>query len=72
MSEGTYSFSQHHVPQNFRVQPLKGLELFEMTVEELQQCLTDHHFSSVDLVKFCLQRIHAVRAPFLVSSILMI
>ncbi len=60
--------SQQHVPQTFRVQPLKGVELFEMTIEELQQCLTDRRFTSVDLVKFCLQRIHFVRAPSLASS----
>ncbi len=69
MSEGTYNFSQQHVPSNFRVQPLKGVELFEMTIEELQRCLTDHRFTSVDFVKFCLQRIHSVRAPFLASYI---
>ena len=60
---------QQHVPQKFQVQPLKGVEVFEMTVEELQRCLTDRHFTSVDFVKFCLQRIHSVRAPFLASSI---
>ena len=61
--------SQQQVPKNFRVQPLKGVEVYEMTIEELQRCLTDCHFTSVDFVKFCLQRIHSVRAPFLGSSI---
>lgn len=61
--------AQQHVPQSFRVQLLKGVDLFEMTVEELQQCLTDLRFTSVEFVKFCLERIHSVRAPFLASSI---
>ena len=61
--------SQQNVPQNFRVQPLKGVDLFEMTIEELQRCLSDLRFTSVEFVKFCLQRIHSVRAPFLASSI---
>ena len=61
--------SQQHVPQNFRVQLLKGVDLFEMTIEELQRCLTDLRFTSVELVKFCLQRTHSVCAPFLASSI---
>ena len=61
--------SQQHVPQNFRVQLLKGVDLFEMTIEELQQCLADLRFTSVEFVRFCLQRIHSVRAPFLASSV---
>ena len=61
--------SQQHVPQIFRVQLLKGVDIFEMTIEELQRCLTDRHFTSVEFIKFCLERIHSVRAPFLASSI---
>ena len=61
--------SQQHVPNNFRVQLLNGVDLFEMTIEELQRCLTDLRFTSVECVKFCLQRIHSVRAPFLASFI---
>ena len=60
---------QQNVPQNFQVQPLKGVEVFEMTVEELQRYLTDRRFTSVDFVRFCLQRIHAVRAPSPASSL---
>ena len=67
LSRGEHS--QQHVPYIFQVQPLKGVDLFEMTIEELQRCLTDRHFTSVDFVKFCLQRIHSVRAPLLMSSI---
>ena len=61
--------SQQHVPQQFQVQLLKGVDLFEMTIEELQRCLTDRRFTSVDFVKFCLERIHSVCAPILPFSI---
>ena len=61
--------SQQHVPQTFRVQLLKGVDLFEVTIEELQRCLTDRLFTSVEFVKFCLQRVHSVRAPFVAPLI---
>lgn len=63
-SLGRGEHSQQDVPHIFQVQPLKGVDLFEMTIEELQRCLTDRRLTSVDFVKFCLQRIHSVRAPF--------
>lgn len=66
---GQREHSQQHVPQQFQVQPPKGVKLFENAVEELQRCSADRRFTSVDLVEFCLQRIHPVCATFLSSSI---
>ena len=56
-------FSQQDVPDKFHVQSLKGIELYEVSVENLQRYLTEGHFSSVDYVRFCLERIRCVRNP---------
>ena len=62
---GRNTFPQQDLPNPFRVQSLKGVELFEITVEILQRHLTEGHFSSADYVKFCLERIRCVCKPFL-------
>ena len=56
--------SQQNVPHLFRLQELKGLDLYEKSVEDIQRHLSEDHFTSVDYVDFCLQRIHDVN-PYL-------
>ena len=60
-------FSQQDVPDKFHVQSLKGIELYEVSVENLQRYLTEGRFSSVDYVRFCLERIHCVCNPLFYS-----
>lgn len=54
--------SQHNILQVFRVPLLKGLKLYEITIDELQGSLSDKRFTSVDLVHFCIERIRCVCA----------
>ncbi|KAF2436222.1 amidase [Tothia fuscella] len=62
------SVSQDHVPAIFRVEELKGVELYEITIDELQKCFKDGSLTSVDYVKYCLERIQRVD-PFLEAVI---
>ena len=57
-----HNHSQQIVPHLFRLEELKGLDLYESSVEEIQQWLSEGRFTSVDYVKFCLHRIHAVNS----------
>ncbi|CAF9921067.1 MAG: hypothetical protein ALECFALPRED_001704 [Alectoria fallacina] len=56
--------SQQDVPHPFRLEELKGLDLYEISVAEIQQGLTEGLFTSVDYVELCLRRIHSVN-PYL-------
>ena len=60
----THILSQQATPPLFRVEELRGLDLYESSVEEIQQHLSAGRFTSVDYVKFCLRRIHNVN-PYL-------
>jgi amidase len=51
---------QENVLQIFRVNQLAGYELFEATIEQLQDHLTKGHFTSVEYVQYCLSRIRAI------------
>ena len=55
---------QQDFPHLFRLEKLKGLDLYESSVEEIQKCLSEGLFTSVDYVEFCLNRIHTVN-PYL-------
>lgn len=59
---------QDSVPQLFRVKALKSLNLYEVTIEDLQAALSDGSLTSVEYVRFCLDRICAVD-PYLESVI---
>lgn len=59
-----HDLSQQDIPHLFRLEELKGLDLYESSVEEIQQRLSEGRFTSVDYVEFCLQRIHNVN-PYL-------
>ena len=56
--------SQQNIPHLFRLHELKNLDLYESSVEEIQQHLSENRFTSVNYVSFCLQRIHDVN-PYL-------
>lgn len=59
-----YDLSQVAVPHLFRLEEFKGINIYECSVEEIQQWLSEGHFTSVDFVEFCLGRIHKVN-PYL-------
>lgn len=52
------------VPEVFRLPELKSLDLFEVTVDTLQDHMTKGRITSVDYVAFCLERIRIVGDPF--------
>ena len=58
------TLSQQGLPHLFRLEELKGIDLYERPVDEIQQYLSQGLFTSVDYVKFCLERIHIVN-PYL-------
>jgi amidase len=51
---------QEKVPETFRVDSLAGHELFEVTIQQLQEHFKKGHFTSVEYVKYCLSRIRAL------------
>ena len=59
-----HDLSQQNIPNLFCLEKLKGLDLYESSVEQIQQCLSQGHFTSVDYIKFCLERIRVVN-PYL-------
>ena len=56
--------SQQSVPHIFRTEILKGFDLYESSVEEIQRRFSEGCFTSVDYVQFCLRRIHQTN-PYL-------
>ena len=52
--------SQRNVPKIFRLPTLKSLDLYEATVEILQNHMSHGNLTSVDYVTFCLERIRQV------------
>lgn len=59
-----HELSQQNIPTLFCLEKLKGLGLYESSVGQIQQYLSQGHFTSVDYVKFCLERIRVVN-PYL-------
>jgi hypothetical protein len=53
---------------SFRLSELKGLDLFEITIEELQRNYQHGSFTSVDYIQFCLDRIQKID-PYLEAII---
>lgn len=49
------------VPHIFRLPKLNGLDLFEVTVDQLQDHYRKGRLTSTGYVRFCLERIRAVR-----------
>lgn len=57
----TRSHSQQHGPPCFRLGDLKNSDLYEITIEQLQSYFADGQITSVDYVRFCVERIRTVR-----------
>ena len=55
--------SEDNVPEIFRLRPFKSLNLYEVTVEELQQYMSNGDMTSVEYVTYNLERVHAVSSP---------
>ena len=60
--------SQDHIPQIFHLPKLKGLDLFEITIDELQEHYENDSLTSVGYVQFCLDRIQKID-PYLEAII---
>lgn len=55
--------NSENIPDAFRLEPLKEHDLHEITIEQLQRLLseeTSDRLTSVDYVKYCLERIRKV------------
>ena len=52
--------SQDSVPRPFRLEIFKSLNLYEVTIEELQAFFSDGRLTSHEYVEFCLERIRTV------------
>ena len=59
-----HNLSQQNIPHLFYLEKLKGFDLYESSVGQIQQYLSQGHFTSIDYVKFCLERIRVVN-PYL-------
>lgn len=60
--------SQQHVPPRFRLKQLGSLQVFEITVQQLQSYFAHGQITSVDYVKYCIERIETVN-PYLEAII---
>ncbi|KAL8902139.1 MAG: hypothetical protein Q9207_004858 [Kuettlingeria erythrocarpa] len=60
--------SQRRVPEPFRMPLFKSLDLYEITVEEVQRYMASGRISSLDYVTYCLERIRLVN-PYLEAVI---
>ena len=59
---------QPNMPTVFRLPKLKGHDLFEVSVDELQHLISTGAFTSEEYTQFCLDRIQAVN-PYLEAVI---
>lgn len=55
---------QDNIPDLFRVKPLNSLDLYEVTLDNLQTFLSTGRLTSLEYVEFCLERIRLVCNPF--------
>ncbi|KAL9632051.1 MAG: hypothetical protein Q9164_005551 [Protoblastenia rupestris] len=60
--------SQHAVPDVFQLPLLQSLDLYEVTVRELQQHFANGDLTSVEYVGYCLERIQNIN-PYLEAII---
>jgi len=65
LKNGRRGLSQHNVPNIFRLPPLKSIDLYEVTVEDLQHHISHGKINAVDYVTYCLERIRVVSIPSL-------
>ena len=49
-------------PAAFQLTRLKGVDLFEVTIDQLQDHYEQGRFTCADYVDFCLERLRKVRA----------
>ena len=74
MSEASFIFvesaqpSQPNMPEVFHLPKLKGYDVFEISVDEIQHLYSSYAFTSSDYTRFCLNRIQAVD-PYLEAVI---
>ncbi len=59
---------QPEMPQAFHSPRLQGQDLFEVSVDELQQLYSSGAFTALEYTRFCLNRIHAIN-PYLEAII---
>ncbi|CAL8582721.1 hypothetical protein XPA_008369 [Xanthoria parietina] len=64
----TKSTSQQKVPKVFQMPPLGSLDLYEVTIKDLQQYMSSGQLSSHGYVTYCLERIRVVN-PYLEAVI---
>ena len=57
----TRHLTQKAIPHIFQLERLKDLDLYEITVDQLQNLYSSSRLTSLEYVEFCLRRIHAVR-----------
>lgn len=55
--------SQQHVPCCFRLKELKSCNLYEITIEDLQLHFASERLTSLDYVRYCIERIESVCGP---------
>lgn len=55
--------SQDGVPRVFRLERFKKLDLYEITVDQLQHLFSEGRLTSVEYVRSCLNRIQKVSMP---------
>jgi hypothetical protein len=54
------SRAQGNIPAVFQLKPLNSIDLFEVSLTDLQGHLMNGSFTSVDYIRFCLERIRQV------------
>jgi len=65
LRSGRSGLSQDNVPKIFRLPALKSIDLYEVTVEDLQHHMSHGKINAVDYVTYCLERIRVVGVPSL-------
>lgn len=60
----TSATEEQKVPEIFRLEGLNGLDLYEVSIADLQNYFSNGRLTSLEYVKFCLDRVHKVN-PYL-------
>ena len=62
--------SQESIPPPFRLEHLNSVDLYEITIPEIQQHYKLGTFTAAEYVQYCLERIRLVSVPIDISPII--
>ena len=54
--------TRYYIPQKFRMDPLNGVDVRNISIRELQVLFTDEAFTCAEYTQYCIERIQKVKS----------